>query len=899
MTVASLADALRDRYLLERELGRGGMATVYLAHDVKHDRPVALKVLHPELAATLGPERFQREIRLAARLQHPHILTVLDSGEAAGQLWFTMPYVEGESLRDRLEREHQLSVEDAVRIGREAALALEYAHQHGVIHRDIKPENLLLTKDGSTLVADFGIARALVAGEAELTGTGMTMGTPAYMSPEQAAGERNLDARTDLYALATVLYEILAGEPPYTGPTAQAIVAKRFADPVPSVRRIRPVVPEAVDAAIQRALAPVPADRFGTAAQFAQALQPIAPTTVSTTAASSSLPAAPAARASRFPIGAITLGVAFLIGLGLLFVWRRGHGGSVSGSGGPKVLAVLPFENLGDSADAYFADGVTDEVRSKLSRIGGMEVIARGSSNEYRHSRKPAQQIARELGADYLLTATVRWEKAPGRSSRVRVIPELVDAGPGHSPRTKWEQPFDAALTDVFQVQGEIAGKVAGALDIAMGDSVRRRLAAKPTRDLAAYDAFLKGEEIAAGLALSAPSVLHQAIGYYQQAVTLDPTFVLAWLRLTRAHAGLYNNSVPTVAEADAVQEAARRVVALAPAGGEGHLALGVYYAAVLKDPARALAEYEQALKVAPHDAELLRVVANSEEALGHWESGVERKRQAQALDPRSVGIATSLGFDLLWLRRYPQALATIDRALALDPTNPGAIEAKAMISLAQGELSGAQAVIRAAPRDVDSIALAAYIATYWDLFWVLDDHQQRVVLNLGPESFDNDRGAWGITRAEIYRLRGDRAKARVYADSARQAFEEQLKAVPDDAQEHVLLGLALAYLGEKAEAIREGERGVALRPITADGFNAPYFQHQLVRIYLLVGEPEKALDRLEPLLKIPYYLSPAWLGIDPAFTELRGNPRFRRLREREPEERSGPRSGATRASSD
>src|SRR5687768_1495434 len=283
-TRETLNTALAGRYALERELGHGGMATVYLAHDLKHDPPLALKVLHPQLAATLGPDRFLREIKLAARLQHPHILTVLDSGETAGRLWFTMPYVEGESLRDRLRRERQLPVEDALRIAREAAQALTYAHEHGIVHRDIKPENLLLTRDGNTLLADFGIARALSGGQAgsgadgqedaRLTETGLAVGTPAYMSPEQAAGDKGLDARTDVYSLAAVLYEMLSGEPPYTGATAQQIIVKRFTDPVPSVRRVRPNVPETVDQAIQRALAPIPADRFASPAQFAQALRP-------------------------------------------------------------------------------------------------------------------------------------------------------------------------------------------------------------------------------------------------------------------------------------------------------------------------------------------------------------------------------------------------------------------------------------------------------------------------------------------------------------------------------------------------------------------------------------------------------------------------------------------------
>ncbi len=371
-----LQDGLSGRYALERELGRGGMGTVFLAHDLKHDRPVALKLLHPELAASLGPERFQREIRFAARLQHPHILTVLDSGDTAGQLWFTMPYVEGESLRARLNRERQLPLEDALQIAREAARALDHAHQHGIVHRDIKPENILLTRDGSTLVADFGIARAL-AGDERLTQTGMAVGTPAYMSPEQASGDKGLDARTDVYSLGAVLFELLSGEPPYTGATAQQIIVKRFTDPVPTVRRVRPNVPETVDHAIQRALAPIPADRFATPGQFAQALGggyagartggpapavELEPAAVTVASASQPAGAAPR-RPIRLPAAALTLGLGFLIGLGVLFAWRRTHAGADADSTGPKRIAVLPFENLGDSTTEYFADGVTDAVR--------------------------------------------------------------------------------------------------------------------------------------------------------------------------------------------------------------------------------------------------------------------------------------------------------------------------------------------------------------------------------------------------------------------------------------------------------------------------------------------------------------------------------------------------------
>src|SRR3954447_26186197 len=269
---ALLAAALADRCRVERELGRGGMATVYLAHDLRHDRPVALKVLRPELAASLGPERFLQEIRIAARLQHPHILPVHDSGEAAGRLWYTMPYVEGESLRQRMARQGPLPLDQAARIASQVLSALGYAHAHDVIHRDIKPENILLHGD-QAVVADFGVARAIsAAGQDRLAETGFALGTPAYMSPEQATATRELDGRSDLYALGCVLYEMLAGQPPFLGATAQQLLARHAIDPVPSVRTVRDTVPTHLERSVMRALAKVPADRFHTAANFADAL---------------------------------------------------------------------------------------------------------------------------------------------------------------------------------------------------------------------------------------------------------------------------------------------------------------------------------------------------------------------------------------------------------------------------------------------------------------------------------------------------------------------------------------------------------------------------------------------------------------------------------------------------
>ena len=661
------------------------------------------------------------------------------------------------------------------------------------------------------------------------------------------------------------------------------------ADPPPElsewIERRRHVAGNGVDRAITRALAPVVADRFGSAADLSRALVPtVTPSDAATVSHTSGVSPRPLSRDTqsprwRMPVAVGALGLGFLLGLGVLFAWRRHHAG-VGEARTTKVLAVLPFENLGDSADAYFADGVANDVRTKLSQIAGMEVIARSSSNEYRHSTKTTQQIVRELGVDYLLTATVEWEKIPGRASRVRVTPELVDVSPNHAPRSKWGQQFDAALTDVFQVQADIATRVAEALNVALGAKQQQVIAQQPTANLTAYNAFLKGE---AAFEQAVEQGDHQkaraALHFYEEAVALDPTFLDAWVELALKYTGMASSQQSPTDSSNA-RRALEHAVALAPGKPDVQLALGRYAQTVRGDPAQARADYEAGLRVAPGNVRLLIAMGRLEMELGRLDEAVTHALQAQALDPRSANAPGTLAVALHLLRRYPQALKAYGHVRTLQPMRMDIIEQQAMVHLAQGDLAAARAVLASAAKDVDSTKLADNVANYFDLVWLPDSAQQDLVLQQPATPFSEDSVFRALISAQIYYLRGDRSRARGYADAARRGFNALLQAKPylTRADNYALRGLVLAYLGEKAQAMREGERGMRRALEIRDPWETGYIRGVLARIYVVVNEPEKAVDQVEVLLKTPSYFAPGWFRVDPNFAPLRGNPRFERL---------------------
>jgi eukaryotic-like serine/threonine-protein kinase len=486
---AELNTALAGRYIVDQELGRGGMALVYLARDVRHERFVALKTVRPEIAMTLGTERFLREIKLAARLQHPNILPVYDSGATDGMLFYVMPFVEGESLRERLEREPQLPLDEALQITREVADALAYAHSHDVVHRDIKPENIMLS-GGHAIVTDFGIARAVsAAGGEKLTETGLAIGTPAYMPPEQAAGTGQVDRRSDIYSLACVLYEMLAGQPPFTGPTAQAVMARHSLDAVPRLKIVREAIPDDLEVVIERALEKVPADRYQTATQFSDALVRASTGRISRVTAGAGRRSSIALRPRwRRPIP-LAAGVLVLAGLAWLFLSRGRTARAPAGEMDLRRVAVLYFQDQSrDSSLGYLADGLTEGLINQLSEVRNLDVVSRNGVLPFRHAALPRDSIARALGAGTLVEGSVE----PVRD-RVRVTVRLVDASSGVDLMGR---AFEQPVTNLLQIRDTLAGEVARALRERLGDEVRLREERAGTTNMDAWILVQRAEAL-------------------------------------------------------------------------------------------------------------------------------------------------------------------------------------------------------------------------------------------------------------------------------------------------------------------------------------------------------------------------------------------------------------------
>ena len=862
--LSALSAALADRYRLERELGHGGMATVYLAQDLRHDRAVALKVLKPELAHALGPERFLREIQVTAQLDHPHILPLLDSGDAGGFLYYVMPYVQGETLRTRLMREKQLPLDDALQIAAEVADALNYAHGQGIVHRDIKPENLLLA-GRHVRVADFGIARAVTAaGGDSLTATGVAIGTPVYMSPEQAGGSKDVDGRSDLYSLGCVLYEMLAGHPPFTGGTAHEILARHSMDAVPSLAAARPTVPEGLERAIATALAKVPADRFSTAAQFADAL-----------ARRGSSATVGAARSSRRVARLAVIAVAGMVTVGGAILMLRP---SPKAPGYARTaIAVLPFQNLSaQGPHAYFAGGLHDELLTQLSKVAALKVISRTSVMGYESTKTPLRQIASELGVGSVVEGSVQIE-----GSRLRVNVQLIDAA---TDAPVWAERYDRTLDDAFAIQSDVAQRIVAAVGAALSDAEQQRLAAVPTANAEAYRLYLQGREY-----LIRPGFLRRneeiAQQLFETALARDPGFALAHAALSEVHGRMfwfrYDPSPARAARQRAEAEAALR---LAPELPQAHVAMGLAHFWGRRDYRRALEEFRVALKGLPNDARVWQLIGTVHRRLGNWDEVLAAFEKATQLNPRDAQLFFGFGgYTYQLMHRYADAVRAYNRALTLVPDLYDAALAKGWTYVRwEGQLDTLRAALSQVPTAAELGPRGTRAALYVQLLhWERNADSLLQVLTMARAPVFEGQDFLlpsSLYAAWAHRLHGDRPAARAAFDSARVLLDSVLRELPDDWRVHAARGLALAGLGRRDETLQETrwlQQSVVYRE---DALQGPQVAEDRARILAQAGEVEAALDEIERLLAGPSWLSVHTLRLDPLWDPIRDHPRFKAL---------------------
>jgi serine/threonine-protein kinase len=656
-TIADLATALAGRYTIERELGRGGMATVYLAEDTKHGRKVAIKVLRSGLAASLGADRFLREIGIAARLSHPHIVPLIDSGEAGGLLYYVQPHVPGGSLRERLGRERRLPVKEVQRIAHEVGAGLDFAHRNGFVHRDVKPENILFA-DGHAVLADFGVARACYApGVAPVTDVvtdaGLAVGTPEYMSPEQASGEVNLGNPSDVYSLACVVYEMLTGAPPLVGAGARATMAKHVTEVPRPVRALRPEVPAAVERALAKALAKDPLERFASVAEFTDALQ------------------------------------------------AEGPGGPIAPAT-TRSIAVLPFVNASpDPENEYLSDGITDELIDALAKIAGLRVSSRTSV--FALKGKPLD--VRAVGASVVLEGTVRKS-----GQRLRITAQLSSTDDG---RLLWSQRFDRKLVDVFEIQDDIAGTIVTTLRATSFADLAEHVPRRYTENIQAYGLYLKGryawnKRTQEGVA--------EAIRFFEQAIAEDPDYAPAYAGLADSYALDVDYRAIPVAEAYArAKDYARKALALDESVPSAHASLAWTLFVHDWDWAGAEREFRRAIELSPRYASAHQWFAFLLSSRGEHDAALLEGLTAVELDPGSVSARRGVGWLYYYARRYDQARDYLARAIEMNPMADESHRILAMTLALQGDLAEAERVLR------EAVALpGAGAYTEATLAWVL-----------------------------------------------------------------------------------------------------------------------------------------------------------------------------------
>ena len=867
-----------ERYQIIEELGKGGMGRVYKAHDKKIKEKIALKLIKPEIAKDKKTiERFSNELRLARKIRHKNVCGMFDLGEEKGTHYITMEFIPGEDLRSSIRRFGQLPIGKSISIAKQICEGLAEAHRLGVVHRDLKSNNIMIDKEGNVRIMDFGIARSLEA--KGITGAGVMIGTPEYMSPEQVDG-KEVDQRSDIYSLGVILYEMVTGRVPFEGDTALSIAMKHKGEEPKDPREFNSQISEDLSRIILKSLEKEKVKRYQNAGELRSELENIEkgmPTTE--VAASVEKPMTSKEVTVTFKkqwLWAPVLFVAvILIGIGILLLRREKPATPVKEQ---KMLVVLPFENLGLPEDEYFADGITEEITSRLASLQELGVISRSSANRYRKTEKTIREIGEELGVGYVLEGSVRWDRSPEGRGRVRITPQLIRVS---DDTHLWSDRYDREIEDIFAVQSDIAEQVIRQLDITLLEPERQALKARPTDNLEAYQAYVRGIDY-----LWKPDETEEqfrlAIQMFERSIELDPNFALAFVGLSEALSYLsflgYDLTEENISKAKA---AADRVLELQPELSEGHKALGSYYYHCHHDYDRALEEFAIAEEGLPNDIRIQSYIGFIRRRQGNLEEAISYLKKAFELDPQAANLPYELGLTYSMLRRYQEAERYYDRSISLSPDQMVAYMNKAKNYQLQGSLEKARATLEEMPKKTDPVSIQD-----WNISWawqeIYERNYQAALELLSSDLVGRYVGEKAYTAGFVYRFINKSEPARGSFDAARVLLEKAAKERPDDRWAHSDLGIAYAGLGRKEEAIREGKLGVELCPISKDAFFGPGHVYWLARIYVMVGEYEEALDQIEFLLSIPtYWLSAPLLRLNPMWDPLRKHPRFKQLLEK------------------
>ena len=874
-----------SHYRIIEELGRGGMGVVYSAEDMKLKRTVALKFLSPQ---TLGTDeekaRFVHEAQAAAALSHPNICTIFEIEDHEGQSFIAMEHVDGGSLLDRIES-GPLKLDEAIDITMQVAAGLQEAHEKGIVHRDIKPANLMITPKGQIKIMDFGLAKA--QGQTMLTKADTTLGTFAYMSPEQAEGE-DIDHRADIWSLGVVLYEMVTGRRPFMGDYEQAVIYSILNEKPEPVTALRTGVPTELERIIVKCYERDTAERYQTAADLIADLRHLqrtkgqkAPAQQRAETVSRELDRGvrqePVLKKRYSWIGWVlaVIVLAFVISQLVPRFFPSGDDSKRDEAfASRKMIVVLPFENLGPPEDAYFADGITEEITSRLAVVSGLGVISRTSAVQYDRTGKNLKQIGRDLGVDYVLEGTIRWDKGPVGGSRIRVTPQLIRVS---DDTHLWAATYDRVLEDIFAVQSDVAEKIIEQLGITMLDSERRAVKSKPTDNLLAYEAYLQGltHKTRAG---SRETEWRLAVEHFERAVELDPTFALAYAHLAMAHGELYFWVYDRSEERlNRCKKAAERALELQPDLPEGHVALSGYYYMGLMDYDRALEELFIAAKDLPNDAYVLEQTAYIWRRKGLHEEAISYLEKAMLLDPEQFWYPMQIGVSYNFIRQYEKAAYYIDKSIAMEPNQDAAYYIKFLnILLSTGDMKAIRSALESAPGGDHPVFR---MLCFWMHMYERDYHgalAQLEGISVQIVTFHADYHPIGLLRGYAYEGFGDSARAVALYEEALAAMQTDVRARPEDGAAQGALGMVYAALGRRDEAISAGKRAMELH--THDLIQVSDREWELTRSYIMLGELEVALDHIEHLLSIPSHVSVTYLEITHVVDPLRDHPRFKKI---------------------